>query len=97
MTKAQQARIVVWRLKVLNWAQGEPRGAGVRLYKESRDCSSKTRPLGGFFFDRTSHRSRRQGRLSFGWRYASVVYRVSAIAEAVSRRAVPSRPGLKDL
>ena len=25
MTKAQQARLVNWRLKVLNWAQGEPR------------------------------------------------------------------------
>jgi transposase InsO family protein len=25
MTKAQQARLVAWRLKVLNWAQGEPR------------------------------------------------------------------------
>ena len=25
MTKAQQARLVAWRLKILNWAQGEPR------------------------------------------------------------------------
>ena len=25
MTKAQQARLVAWRLKILNWAQSEPR------------------------------------------------------------------------
>ncbi len=25
MTKAQQARLVAWRLKILNWAEGEPR------------------------------------------------------------------------
>jgi hypothetical protein len=25
MTKAEQARIVAWRLKILNWAKDEPR------------------------------------------------------------------------
>ena len=25
MTKAQQARLIAWRLEILNWAEGEPR------------------------------------------------------------------------
>ena len=40
MTKAQQARLVAWRLKVLNWAQGEPvrtdTATGLRL--ALREC-----------------------------------------------------------